>query len=80
MYKHLLFRKSSSFDELEISKLKTTLNLKPDYSYDNTTMYENDDLRVSIDDSIIRILVYDGENYKLLRQLKTIFYGQRKKQ
>ena len=43
MYKHLLFLKSPSFDDLRLQKILSEFNLVFDYKYDNTYMYECDD-------------------------------------
>ncbi len=73
MYKHLLFLKSPSFDDLRLQKVLSKFNLVFDYKYDDTSMYECDDFRVSIDLSVIRILVYDSSNYNLIKKIKYYF-------
>lgn len=69
MYKHLLFLKSPSFDDLRLQKILSEFNLVFDYKYDNTYMYECDDFSVSIDLSVIRILIYDASNYNLIKKI-----------
>lgn len=69
MYKHLLFLKSPSFDDLRLQKILSEFNLVFDYKYDNTYMYECDDFSVSIDLSVIRILIYDSSNYNLIKKI-----------
>lgn len=73
MYKHLLFLKSPSFDDLRLQKILSEFKLEFDYKYDNTYMYECSDFRVSIDLSVIRIMVYDASNYSLIKKIKHVF-------
>ena len=73
MYKHLLFLKSPSFDDLGLQKIITEFNLAFDYKYDNTYMYECNDFRISIDLLVIRIIVYDEHNYELIKKIKHFF-------
>ena len=76
MYKHLLFLKSPSFDDLRLKQIISEFNLVYDYKYDNTYMYECDDFRVSIDLSVIRIIVYDASDYSLIKKIKHVFNNQ----
>lgn len=76
MYKHLLFLKSPSFDDLGLYKIISEFNLVFDYKYDNTYMYECDDFRISIDLAVIRIIVYDASNYTLIKKIKYFFNSQ----
>jgi hypothetical protein len=76
MYKHLLFLKSPSFDDLRLQKIISEFNLVFDFKYDNTYMYECDDFRISIDLSVIRVIIYDSSNYSLIKKIKQIFYNQ----
>lgn len=73
MYKHLLFLRSPSFDDLRLQKILSEFNLLFDYKYDDTYMYECDDFSLSIDLSVIRILVYDSSNYNLIKNIKYAF-------
>ena len=73
MYKHLLFLRSPSFDDLRLQKVLSEFNLVFDYKYDDTYMYECDDFSLSIDLSVIRILVYDPSNYNLIKKIKYSF-------
>lgn len=76
MYKHLLFLKSPSFDDLRLQTIISEYNLVFDYKYDSTYMYECDDFRVSIDLSVIRIIIYDASNYSLIKKIKHSFNSQ----
>lgn len=73
MYKHLLFLRSPLFDDLRLQKVLSEFNLVFDYKYDDTYMYECDDFSLSIDLSVIRILVYDSSNYKLIKNIECSF-------
>lgn len=73
MYKHLLFLRSPSFDDLRLQKVLSEFNLIFDYKYDDTYMYECDDFSLSIGLSVIRILVYDSSNYNLIKKIKYAF-------
>lgn len=73
MYKHLLFLKSPSFDDLRLQNILSEFNLVFDYKYDNTYIYECDDFSLSIDLFVIRILVYDPSNYNLIKNIKYAF-------
>lgn len=76
MYKHLLFLKSPSFDDLSLHKIISEFNLVFDYKYEHTCMYECADFRISIDSSVIRVMVYDASNYIIIRKIKHFFYNQ----
>ena len=75
MYKHLIFLKSPSFDDLRLQDIISEFNLVFDFKYDNTYMYECDDFRISIDLSVIRIIIYDSLNYNLIKKIKDYFYN-----
>lgn len=42
---------------------------------DRTAIYESSDVRVSIDEKVIRVLVFNGCNYDLVQRVKDYFYG-----
>lgn len=40
-----------------------------------TTIYCNEEMRVSIDKNVIRILIFDSDNTNLIEKLRGYFYG-----
>lgn len=72
MTKRFVFRLPDGSRENIIS----TFNLKECLSNDRATIYENNEVRFSIDNKIIRVIVFDENNLDLQNNLKEFFYGE----
>lgn len=46
----------------KVLKIINNLNLKKSFKNKRTTIWENDNLKVSIDNSIIRVLIYSKDD------------------
>lgn len=42
---------------------------------DRTTIYENDEVRFSFDEKVIRVIIFDSRNIELKREIQKYFYG-----
>lgn len=73
MIKTCVFRKPTvSNDNFDIIH---RFNLNKLLSNNRTSIYSNDEMRVSIDKKVIRVLIYDDRNITLLEKLRGYFYG-----
>lgn len=52
------------------------LNLQKILSNSRTTIYQNEEMRLCIDEKIVRIKLFDNNNYKLIEKLREFFYGE----
>lgn len=41
-----------------------------------TSIYQNDDMRLCIDKSVIRVLIFNNENVSLINRVYKYFYGE----
>lgn len=55
-----------------ISRFNLHLILKND----RTSIYENDSARFSVDQKVVRVLLFDENNKNLREQIRSYFYGQ----
>lgn len=73
MSKACVFRKNTdsnvNFNIVNKYRLKKLLENK------RTSIYSNEEMRVSIDKSVVRVLIFDENNIKLLENLRGYFYG-----
>lgn len=44
---------------------------------DRTAIFENSEMRFCFDKSVVRVMIFDGENKNLLKQIKNYFYGEK---
>lgn len=71
MTKSLVFNlPSDSVDMVHIFKLEKLL------SNARTSIYQNDDMRLSIDTKVVRVLLFNENNANLLEQIRKYFYGE----
>ena len=71
MNEYLVFLKKS----LDVEKLITDFNLHHILTNDRTAIYENKDMRVSIDEMVIRVLVFKRYKRELTECVKEYFYN-----
>ena len=71
MNEYLVFLKKS----LDVEKLITDFNLHHILTNDRTAIYENKDVRVSIDEMVIRVLVFKRYKRELTECVKEYFYN-----
>ena len=71
MNEYLVFLKKS----LDVEKLITDFNLHHIFTNDRTAIYENKDMRVSIDQMVIRVLVFKRYKRELTECVKEYFYN-----
>ena len=64
------------FDSKEKSKIIEKFALKERIKSCRVDIYENEEMRVSIEKVITRVLIYDGNNTNLLERLREFFYGE----
>lgn len=73
MIKNCVFRKptvsNDNFNIIHKFGLNKLLENK------RTSIYSNEEMRVSIDKNVIRILIFDDKNTELLENLRGCFYG-----
>ena len=50
-------------------------NLKERLSNERTSIYENKDMRFSIDKKIVRVIIFNGDDYELQNKIQKYFYG-----
>lgn len=72
MTKRFVFRLPDGSKDNMIS----TFNLKERLSNNRATIYENSEVRFSINNKTIRVIVFDEDNLKLQNSLKQFFYGE----
>lgn len=70
MYQTLVFQK----DNINIDQLITDFALYHVLTNDRTAIYENNGMRVSIDRTVIRVMIFDCSDYELIRRVKDYFY------
>ncbi len=46
-------------------------------SNSRTSIYENENMRFCIDSKVVRVLLYNGTDNKLLEQVRNYFYGDK---
>lgn len=61
---------SDSKDMIHKFKLNKVL------SNSRTTIYENGNMRLSVDRKVVRILLYNANDNVLLEQIRSYFYGE----
>lgn len=71
MTENLLFQKKT----IDVEKLITDFNLHHILTNNRTVIYENKDMRVSIDKKVIRVLVFEGYKRELIERIKEYFYN-----
>lgn len=72
MNKNCVFRKpSNSNDMIHFFSLNKIL------TNSRTSIYENDQMRFSIDSRVVRVLIYDASNKELIEKIRTYFYGEK---
>lgn len=64
------------FDGLEKFEIVEKFALKERIKNYRVNIYENEEMRVSIEKTITRVLIYDGNNTNLLERLREFFYGE----
>lgn len=70
MYKTLIFKKPVDKTAQIIEKF----NVNKIYENERTSIYENKELRLSFDTSVIRALVFNEKNKELINSLENYFY------
>ncbi|MBD5395898.1 MAG: hypothetical protein HDR71_16925 [Lachnospiraceae bacterium] len=70
MYKNCVFRLPANSNDM-IYKF----NLNQLLTNSRTSIYQNDFARFSIDNKVVRVLLFDENNIDLLEQIRTYFYG-----
>lgn len=45
-------------------------------SNDRTTIYQNNEMRLCVDEKVIRVMLFDKTNHDLLEKLREFFYGE----
>lgn len=63
-------------DNVDIENVIKDFNLNFVHKSDRTIIYENEDCRFSFDKSVIRVLIYDGLNNELSKEIDNYFYGK----
>ena len=53
-----------------------TFNLNKVLSNSRTSIYQNCNARFSIDNNVVRVLLFDDNNLHLLEKIRTYFYGE----
>lgn len=53
-----------------------TFNLSKVIKNTRTSVYQNKDVRFSIDQKVVRVLLYDDQNAELLEKIRCYFYGE----
>ena len=71
MNEYLVFSKET----LDVEKLIADFNLHHILTNDRTAIYENKDMRVSIDEMVIRVLVFKRYKRELTECVKEYFYN-----
>lgn len=74
MYKNLVFSKPPVCD----TEIKKMFGLTDVLENDRTTILENNDMLLSIDESVIRVMLFDDSDKALLKKIKKYFYGEKK--
>lgn len=72
MIKHFVFLKPTDSKE---NMLKHFNLHNPLLSNDRTTIYQNDTMRFSIDESVVRVTVFNTDDI-LIDKLRSFFYGK----
>lgn len=75
MIKSLVFHIPETSNEKEKIVYDLNLDLKKILSNDRTTIYQNNNMRLSVDEKHIRVLLFDESNTSLLEKLREYFYG-----
>lgn len=57
-------------------KIINAFNLKKIASSDTTDIFQNDDMRFSVEKKVIRVLLFDKNNVILLEKLRNYFYDE----
>lgn len=53
------------------------LNLNKVLTNDRTTIYQNNEMRLCVDEKIVRVKLFDKTNYALIEILREFFYGEK---
>ena len=67
-----VFRLPNTFNEDSVLKF----GLHKILSNDRTTIFQNDQMRFCVDKTVVRVLIFDDNNYDLLENLRMYFYGE----
>lgn len=67
MNNYIILNKHKNFKN--ILKIIHSLNLQKSFKNNRTTIWENDDLQISIDKTIIRILIFSNDDIIRYRHL-----------
>ncbi len=62
-------------DKYQLVK-ELNLDLKYVVSNQRTAIYQNSDMRLSLDKTVARVLLFDGNNRTLLEKIRKYFYGE----
>ena len=72
MIKNCVFQLPANSKENMIN----TFHLQHIVSNNRTSIFENNEMRFSIDAKVVRVVLFDGKNTSLLEKLKKYFYGE----
>lgn len=72
MYSTMVFERPS----IKESVITKEFDLRFVLKNERTTIYENKDARFSFDKSVIRVMIYDGNNRKLTHRVEDYFYNE----
>lgn len=72
MNKTLYFRLPS---QAKLRKIINEMKLSQILHNNRTCIYENGEMRMSVDETVARILLYDDQNDLLLEKMRNYFYG-----
>lgn len=72
MYSTMIFQRPSIEDNVIVE----TFGLEFLHANERTAIYGNKSMRFSFDKSVIRVLLYDGENFELADKIEDFFYGE----
>ena len=61
--------------EKSTKELIEVFNLKEILSNERTTIYKNDEMRLCVDKTVIRVKIFNEDNTELLENLRMYFYG-----
>lgn len=76
MTESLVFRIPVTSKDTENFVYDLGLNLKKVLSNDRTTIFQNSDMRLSVDKKHVRVLLFNNKNEMLLEYIREYFYGE----
>ena len=59
-----------------VEDMVNTFGLEKVLSNERTDIYQNDDMKLSVDERVIRVILFDEKNISLLEKLREYFYGK----